>query len=318
MSGVFNLKTIFGNDSIKFNKYSTAVGLGNFDGLHVGHMVLINAVINEARMNGLESVVYTFTRHPENVIRKNLFTPLLTTVDKRMQLLGETRLDHAWFDEFDEEYSRMEPEDFVRDILAERLGARVAVAGFNYRFGHRGRGDSEMLKELGEKHGIRVIIIPAVRIGPEIVSSTAIREHILKGDMEKAAVLLGRHYSIMGKVLDGKRVGRKIGFPTANLRPEDYLALPGNGVYLTKTLYDGVLYDSLTNVGINPTFGGAASVSVETHIFGFEKDIYEDDIEVFFLKKLRDEIRFGSAGELSVQIDRDIKAAKEYFGPASP
>ncbi|HOQ06207.1 MAG TPA: bifunctional riboflavin kinase/FAD synthetase [Clostridiales bacterium] len=311
------MKTIFGNDGVKFDKRSTAVGLGNFDGLHVGHMVLVNALINEARMSGLRSVVYTFTKHPENVIRKDLFTQLLTTVDKRIQILGETRLDHVWFDEFDEEYSRMEPEDFVRDILADRLGACVAVAGFNYRFGYMGRGDSELLKELGKKYGIRVIIIPAVRIGAEIVSSTAIREYVLKGDMEKVTMLLGRHYSIMGKVLDGKRIGRRIGFPTANLRPENCLVLPCNGVYLTRTLYDGALYNSVTNVGINPTFGETASISVETHILGFEKDIYENGIEVFFLKKLRDEMKFGSADELSDQINRDIRAAKEYFGITS-
>jgi len=315
--GSLKVKTIFGNDGVKFNRRSTAVGLGNFDGLHVGHMVLVNALINEARMSGLESVVYTFTKHPENIIRKNLFTPLLTTVGKRIQILGETRLDHVFFDEFDEDFSRMEPEAFVKDILADRLGACVVVAGFNYRFGYMGRGDSELLKELGKKYGIRVIIIPAVRIGPEIVSSTAIRGYVLKGDMEKAALLLGRYYSIMGKVLDGKRVGRKIGFPTANLRPEDYLILPGNGVYLTKTLYEGVLYNSVTNVGVNPTFGETGAISVETHILNFGKDIYESNIEVFFLKKLRDEVKFGSGGELSAQISLDIKTATEYFGLTS-
>ena len=156
-----------------------------------------------------------------------------------------------------------------------------------------------------------------MRIGPEIVSSTAIRGYVLKGDMEKAAMLLGRHYSIMGKVLDGKRVGRRIGFPTANLRPEDCLILPSNGVYLTKTLYEGVLYSSVTNVGVNPTFGESGTISVETHILSFEKDIYENDIEVFFLKKLRDEIKFGSADELSAQIRRDITGAMEYFDMTS-
>lgn len=312
--GSAELKTIFGNEGIKFNSRSTAVGLGNFDGLHVGHMVLVNALINEARINNLESVVYTFTKHPENIIRKNLFTPLLTTVGKRIQILGETRLDHVYFDEFDEKYSRMEPEAFVRDILADRLGAAVVIAGFNYRFGYMGQGDSRLLKELGEKSGIRVIIVSAVRMDSEIVSSTVIREYISKGDMERAAMFLGRHYSIMGKVSDGRRVGRKIGFPTANLRPDEYLIMPSNGVYLTKTLCGGTYYNSLTNVGINPTFGESLNVSVETHIPGFGKDIYGNDIEVFFLRKLRGEKKFKSADELSSQISLDIKAAMEYFG----
>jgi riboflavin kinase/FMN adenylyltransferase len=303
------LKTIFGNDGTKFKRRSTAVGLGNFDGLHVGHMVLINALINEARISGLESVVYTFMKHPENIMRKSLFTPLLTTVQKRIQILGETRLDHVYFDEFDEDYSRMEPEAFVRDILADRL---------NYRFGYKGRGDSELLKELGSRHNIRVIIIPAVRIGQEIVSSTAIREYVLKGDMEKVTMLLGRHYSIMGKVLDGRQVGRMIGFPTANLHPEDYLLMPGNGVYLTRTICGGAFYNSITNVGVNPTFRESRAVSAETHILGFDENIYDSDIEVFFLEKFRDEIKFGSADELSAQIGRDINAAMEFFEMSSP
>ena len=315
--GSAELKTIYGHEGIKFKKRSTAVGLGNFDGLHVGHMVLVNALINEAGISGLESVIYTFTKHPENIIRKSLFTPLLTTVGKRIQILGETRLDHVWFDEFDEEYSRMEPERFVRDILVDRLGARVVVAGFNYRFGYMGRGNSELLGELCKKYDIRAIIIPAVKLGEEVVSSTIIRECILQGDMEKASVLLGRHYSIMGEVLDGKRMGRRIVFPTANLHPEEYLIMPRNGVYLTKTLYCGELYNSITNVGFNPTFGESPVISVETHILGFEQNIYKNDIEVFFLKKLRDERKFKDAGELSAQICRDIKAATEYFGISS-
>lgn len=312
--GSAELKTIFGNEGAKFKKRSTAVGLGNFDGLHVGHMVLVNALINEARINSLESVVYTFTKHPENIIRKNLFTPLLTTVGKRIQILGETKLDHVYFDEFDEEYSRIEPEAFVRDILADRLGAAVVVAGFNYRFGYMGKGDSGLLKELGEKHGIRVIIIPAVRMDSEIVSSTVIREYVLRGDMEWAAMLLGRHYSIMGRVSDGRQVGRRIGFPTANLCPDDYLIMPCNGVYLTKTLCNGIHYNSLTNVGINPTFSESRNISIETHIPGFSRDIYGSEIEVFFLKKLRDEKKFESTDELSSQISLDIKAAMKYFG----
>ncbi len=307
------MKTVFGNESIKFKSRTTAVGLGNFDGLHVGHMALVNTLISEARIHCLESVIYTFTKHPENIIRKKLFTPLLTTVGKRIELLGETQLNYLYFDEFDEEFSRMKPEDFISDILLERLGAGIVTAGFNYRFGYMGQGDAQLLKEYGKKYNFRVIIIPPVKIDNEIVSSSAIRTYVAKGDMERVFRLMGRHYSITGEVKDGKKLGRRIGFPTANLQPEDYLILPHNGVYITKTLYNGNFYSSLTSVGHNPTFGNTPAVNVETHILGFEDDIYRSRIEVFFLKKLRDEKKFKSAGELSEQIGRDIRDAREYF-----
>jgi riboflavin kinase/FMN adenylyltransferase len=307
------MRTIFGNENVTFAERTTAVGLGNFDGLHVGHMALINTLTNEARINGLHSIIYTFTKHPENILRKKLFTPLLTTVGKRIRLLEGTSLDYLYFDEFDENFSRLKPENFVREVLLDRLGARLVVAGFNYRFGYMGQGDVNLLRELGRKYNFKVIVIPPVKVDNEVVSSTAIREYVAKGDMESVFRLLGRHYSITGEVMDGKRLGRRIGFPTANLHPEEYLVMPHNGVYITKTLYNGEFYSSLTNIGLNPTFGDIARISAETHILNFDKDIYRSSIEVFFLKKLRNEKKFKNAEELSAQIRKDVQAAKEFF-----
>jgi len=307
------MKTAFGAENIKFANKTTAVGLGNFDGLHVGHMALVNTLISEARINKLESMIYTFTKHPENILRKKLFTPLLTTVGKKIQLLSETALNYIFFDEFDEEYSRMKPECFVREILLGKLGARLVVAGFDYRFGYMGQGDVNMLREFGKKYDFKVIMIPPVKIDNEIVSSTLIRKLVAKGDMESVFKYLGRHYSITGEVLDGKRIGRRIGFPTANLQPEDYLIMPRSGVYITKTLYDDEFYSSLTNIGLNPTFGDVERISAETHILNFDRDIYRSSIEVFFLAKLRNEKKFKNAEELAGQIRHDIKSAKDYF-----
>lgn len=312
--GVIVLKVIYGNESEYFAKRSTAVGLGNFDGLHVGHMALVNTLISEARIHGLQSVIYTFTKHPENILRKKLFTPLLTTVGKRVQILGETALDAVYFDEFDEDYSRMKPENFVRRVLLDKLGAKLVIAGFNYRFGYKGQGDVELLRTMGKKFNFNVIIIPPVKVDTEIVSSTAIREYVKKGEMENVFRLLGRHYSITGEVMDGKRMGRRIGFPTANLHPEEYLILPKDGVYITKTLYNGEFYSSLTSIGQNPTFEDSAKINVETHILNFNRDIYRSSIEVFFLSFLRDEMKFRNAQELSEKIRQDVVAAKEYFG----
>jgi len=313
MNGVLQMKTIFGAENVKFAIKSTAVGLGNFDGLHVGHMALVNTLISEARINGLESMIYTFTKHPENILRKKLFTPLLTTVGKKIQLLSETALNYIFFDEFDESFSRKKPEYFVKEVLLDKLGAKLVVAGFDYRFGYMGQGDVTLLKELGKKHNFKVIIISPVKIDNEIISSTLIRKNVAKGDMENVFKLLGRHYSITGEVLDGKRIGRRIGFPTANLQPEDYLIMPHSGVYITKTLYDGEFYNSLTNIGLNPTFGDVERISAETHILNFDRDIYRSSIEVFFLAKLRNEKKFKNAQELASQIQHDVQSAKEYF-----
>jgi len=308
------LKVFYGNENKVFSDNYTAVGLGNFDGLHVGHMALVNTLISEAKINGFQSVIYTFTKHPENILRKKLFTSLLTTEQKRIQLLSETALDCVYFDEFNESYSRMSPEDFVKKVLLEKLNARLVIAGFNYHFGYMGQGDAQLLKAMGKKFGFNVIIIPPVMVNNEVASSTAIRKYVRMGKMENVFRLLGRHYSITGVVTEGKCRGRRIGFPTANIHPEKYLVLPKNGVYITKTLYEGEFYNSLTNIGSNPTFGDMSEVSVETHIINFDKNIYRSNIEVFFLSHLRNEIKFKDARELTEQIQKDIQTARNYFG----
>ena len=306
------MKVIFGLDKGEI-KAPTGIGLGNFDGLHIGHMALVNTLVNESRLNGLESMIYTFTKHPENILRKKLFTPLLTTCSKKIQLLDETALNYLYFDEFDENYSRMKPDSFVRNILVGRLKMRLAVAGFDYRFGYRGEGDVNLLRELGRLYNFKLIVIPPIKIENETVSSTLIRESVAKGDMERVFRLLGRHYSITGEVKDGRKLGSKIGFPTANLHPEDYLILPHKGVYITKTLLDGKFHPSLTNVGLNPTFGDVERISVETHLLDFSQEIYKKNIEVFFISKMRNEKRFKNRDELIAQIKKDIVTAKEFF-----
>ncbi|MFZ5989829.1 MAG: bifunctional riboflavin kinase/FAD synthetase [Bacillota bacterium] len=307
------MKVIYGwQENNRFNK-PTGVGLGNFDGLHIGHMALINTLISESTLDYLDSIVYTFSKHPENIIRKKLFTPLITTVNKKVELLGQTRLDYLYFDEFDETYSRIKPEVFVEDILVKRLNMKLAVAGVDYRFGYKGQGDVSLLTELGKEHNFRVVIIPPIKSGNDVVSSTLIRKYIAKGDMDKVFNLLGRHYSITGKVEKGRRVGNTLGFPTANIYPESYLVLPDRGVYISKTLIGGRLYNSLTNIGNNPTFTDCKNISVETHILDFEEDIYGSSIEVFFIFKIREEEKFDSVNELIIQMEKDVLKAREYF-----
>jgi len=291
----------------------SGVGLGNFDGLHLGHMKLIDTLITESRKMGIESILYTFSKHPENILRKKLFTPLLTTVTKKVELLGRTSLDHIYFDEFDENFSRLKPISFVEEILVKKLKIRLAVTGTDYRFGYKGQGDVELLSHLGKVYGFRVITIPPVTIDNETVSSTGIRKNILSGNVHKASRLLGRNYSIAGKVVHGRQIGNKIGFPTANIIPEDYLTIPHSGVYITKTLLDGKIINSVTNIGNNPTFKDVEKTSIETHLLDIDQEIYGSNIEVFFLTKIRSEKEFGSVEELIIQIKKDVQFAREYF-----
>jgi len=288
------------------------VGLGNFDGLHRGHMALINTLLEECRISDLHSVVYTFKKHPEHILRKELFTPLIMTMEHKARLLEKTGLEYLFFQEFDEEFSRISPKDFVEKILVNKLRAKLVVVGFNYRFGYMGKGDSELLKKMGRDYGFRVIVIPPVRIRNETVSSTLIRKYIMKGQMDRVFELLGRYFSVPGKVVTGKRIGSTMGFPTANIVPEKYLVMPARGVYATRTLYQGKWYDSVTNVGKCPTIKNDDEIVIETHLIGFEGELYGEDIEVFFLKKLRDEKQFRNRDELVSQIRLDIEKAKMY------
>lgn len=307
------MEVIRSSDKINYFHVNTGVGLGNFDGLHIGHMALINTLIRESRLNGLASIVYTFTKHPENILRKKLITPLLLTEQKKIDLLREISLDYLYFNDFNEEFSRLSPEEFVKYILIDKLHIKLAVVGYDYKFGFKGQGEVPFLKELGQKYGFKVIVIPAIKCDNQIISSTKIRQCIINGDLEMAYKLLGRNYSITAEVVSGRRIGNTIGFPTANIHPERFLVLPVNGVYITKTLLDGKLYNSITNVGYNPTFEDTKDKTVETHLIDFNQDIYGKKIEVFFLKKIRDEKKFENVALLSEQIAHDMKEAREFF-----
>ncbi len=299
------MDVIYGQNNNKINE-PTGVGLGNFDGLHIGHMALINTLIEESKFVGLKSLIYTFTKHPEHILRKKLFKPLLVTPNKKIELLSKTDLNYLYFDEFDEVFSRMKPEDFVKNILFDKLNIKLAICGFNYKFGFKGLGNISLLKDMGEKLKFRVYVLPPVKVGSDIVSSTRIRNVISEGKLDEVFSLLARHYSIRGEVIHGSHIGQTIGFPTANFYLEDYLLLPSIGVYASKTLFNKKLYDSITNVGNNPTFGNTNNISIETHILDFNGDLYGKNIEIFFISKIRDEKKFDSKEDLIEQIKKDI------------
>lgn len=289
------------------------IGLGNFDGLHIGHAALVNILVNKSKLNDLHSMIYTFTEHPDNILMSKPDIPILITTEKKTQLLGKYSLDYLYYEKFDEPFSKLQPEEFVRNILIDTFNVKLAVVGFDYTFGHKGRGNAGLLKKLGQKHGFRVLIIPPIKVNNSIVSSTLIREYVSNGDMENALYLLGRHYSITGTVKQGEQIGSKLGFPTANIIAEKYMLLPSRGVYITRTLVDGNMYRSITNIGIKPTISaGNTRVNIETYILEFNENIYEKQIEVFFIKKIRDEKKFKDKEELIQRIKEDIIIAKNY------
>jgi riboflavin kinase/FMN adenylyltransferase len=292
--------------------FAKGIGLGNFDGLHIGHMALINTLINESKLSELKSLIFTFKNHPENILRKKLITYQITSIDKKIEVLSDTKLDYLYFEDFDEDYSRINPEQFIKDILIDRLKASLIVVGFDYRFGFKGKGDVRLLKSKAKDYKYRLIVIPPVKLKNEIVSSTLIRNKIREGNMKSVFKLMGRHFSLSGKVVTGKKMGREIGFPTANILPEEYLIMPKFGVYITKSLVNGKYYRSITNVGMNPTFM-EKKVSIETYIIDFNEDIYGCNLEVFFIERLRKEEKFDTLKELTNQINADVKTVIKYF-----
>lgn len=293
----------------------TGIGLGSFDGLHIGHLALIGTLIDECRYMGISSVVFTFLKHPGTILRKGLYQPLITSIEHKTEILSRTSLDYLCFREFDEKFSRMPAETFVETVLVGWLKVRLVVVGFNYRFGYMGKGDAEMLRRMGERFGFRVIVLPPVRVNDETVSSTLIRSYVQKGNMKRVFELLGRHFSIPGRVSDGRRVGRELGFPTANLYPEPEMVIPAKGVYVTRTLVGEVWYDSVTNIGHAPTIREPGVMSIETHLLDYSGDLYGRKIEVCFLERLRGEKRFESRDALMAQIGQDIEHARAWFGP---
>ncbi|MDR1438493.1 MAG: bifunctional riboflavin kinase/FAD synthetase [Clostridiales bacterium] len=292
---------------------STAVALGNFDGLHLGHMALVSALSAKAAENGLASLAYTFGEHPQNVLSAGRRVSLLMNNEQKCDILRGTAIDGVYFERFDLDYARIEPEEFARRVLVGKLRARLVAAGFNYRFGRENHGTAESLEEYGAKHGFGVLIVKPYRVGGQCASSSLIREMVAAGDVQGAARFLGRLFSVRGVVREGFRIGRTIGVPTANIGYGADVLAPGQGVYATACKVGGRLYRGLTSIGKNPTAGPRDGIAMETFLFGFRGDIYGAEAEVYFYKKIRDIHKFSDMGALKSQIERDIGTADGYF-----
>lgn len=293
------------------NRKASAVTIGNFDGVHLGHQKILRRVLDRARAEDRMCAVLTFHPHPSRILRPEAAPPLLQTLEQRLAAVGDLGVDAVLVARFDPALAKLSPEDFVRQFLVDAMRAKVVLIGGNFRFGHRQAGDANLLAQLGRRWEFEVEIVPPVTADGVIVSSTAIRNALREGRLHDARLMLGRPFALAGKIQPGTGQGRKLVVPTLNLATEQEL-LPKNGVYATEALVGGKTYRAATNVGVRPTFDGART-TIESHLFDFNEILANGDLEVRFWSRLRDERKFSGPAELREQVLRDIDQAKEYF-----
>lgn len=285
-------------------KKGTFIALGSFDGIHLGHLKLIEKVVELAKCGNLESMIFTFKNHPLSVINKDVAPKLLMTNEKKKEIFKKSGIDIVNFATFDDDFMKICPEDFIKKMV-EYYGARGFVVGFNYRFGYKNLGDIDLLMKLSTILNFKVCVVKPVKYNKEIVSSSRIRNIISEdGDIQKAIKMMTRPYILKGKVIKGKQIGTQIGFPTVNLDYDKSFVLPRGGVYYTAVRYNNKIYKGITNVGYNPTVEND-KLSIETHILNFSSDIYFQDIELEFINRIRDEKKFSSISELTQQLRKD-------------
>ena len=284
------------------------LALGNFDGVHVGHQQLIKECVDFARNNKGTAAAYIFDPHPALVIKPSQAPRLLVTAEHKAELLAALGLDLLIYAAFTTQVAKISPHDFVRHILVEKLHVQQVVVGFNYSFGFRGAGTPDLLKELGTQYGFKTIVVEPVERNGRVVSSSAIRQAIEEGNIELAADMLGSYPFLSGQVIKGEQRGHSIGFPTANLSVNPGITVPGIGVYAAIARIDQHYYKAVVNVGRKPTFHADYPTVVEAHLIDFQQEIYGRELQLTFLKKIRDERKFNGIEELvkQITIDRDM------------
>jgi riboflavin kinase / FMN adenylyltransferase len=311
------VRTAFGLDEVPRGIPTSILALGTFDGLHVGHQQVVGGAVARARVLGGAAVALTFEPHPLEVLRPSAEPVLLTLVPERLALFEQIGVDLALVLPFDLEFCRIPAHAWLDDILRTRMGAREIFAGSSYTFGYRREGTASRLLEWGHEWGIPVHLVPAVLVSGEPVSSTRIRTALREGLVDEAARLLGRWYSLGGRVVSGSGRGRTIGFPTANLETPARKVLPGRGVYATVVDLDGRRYGGATNVGVRPTFG-ETSLSVETHLLDFDGDLRDTVVTLSFVRRIRAERAFPGPEALALQIREDVARVRELLAVSGP
>jgi len=288
----------------------TAITIGKFDGLHRGHKKLCGSLFSLER-EGVKSLAISFIDSPNNVIN-NSDSKQIVTLEERRLLFKESGISIFIECPFDENLRKTLPRDFVLRLINE-LNMKYLVVGTDFRFGYKGKGDVNLLRELSDELGFKLIVIDKLQDENIDISSSRIREEIQIGHIIKANQLMGRNYFIYGEVVYGRQIGRKIDFPTINIIPSKKKLIPANGVYITAVLLDGKQYNGITNVGVKPTFDDDNTLSIETHILNFESNVYGKEVKIVFLKEMRKEIKFDSAEALKAQLIIDKQQGIDFF-----
>lgn len=303
-------------DLKSFSANSPVLTIGTFDGVHLGHRKIIDALCERAKAIGGESVIFTFDPHPRKVVAPaETSLRLLTTLEEKVSLLEQSGIDHLIVYPFTKEFSQLSYEQFVEKVLVNQIHTRYLVVGYDHKFGKNRQGDFEFLKECAERFGFHIEKMDVLLMNEANISSTKIREAIQHGDFETANAYLGYRFTLHGTVVEGQKLGRKLEYPTANVEASDPdKIIPGYGVYAVKVKVGGVQYAGMLNIGNRPTVNhNADNRSIEVNIFDFDADIYGHSIELTFYKKLRDEQKFSSLEELKGQLAKDKKDTMEYF-----
>lgn len=293
----------------------TIVTVGTFDGVHIGHQKIIDRINELARQSGSESVLLTFFPHPRLVLfPDDNELKLLSTLDERIERLEKSGIDHLIVHPFSVEFSRITAVQYVRDILVNELNVSKLVIGYDHHFGRNREGNLDQLREMAPEYGFEVEEIPAQEIEDVNVSSTKIRKALEEGDLSKANGYLGYRYTLSGEVFKGDRIGRSIGFPTANVKPkEDYKLVPGKGVYSVTASFEGKVFPAMANLGNRPTVSQSDRRILEVHIFNFDGDLYGKEITITFVDRIRDEIKFDSLDKLREQLEKDTLVADRHL-----
>ncbi|MEC3876107.1 bifunctional riboflavin kinase/FAD synthetase [Chryseobacterium salviniae] len=302
---------VFRNFSDYTPQKPLALSLGMFDGVHLGHKSIINELIKVGSENNLETAVLTFWPHPRFVFNPNEDLKLLNTLDEKKFLMKKYGIDTLFLKEFDEEFRNLTGEEFVRQILVDQLNIKYLIIGYDHSFGKNKSGNFELLQKLSKELDFEVEQMEAINIHENNISSTKVRNALLAGNIADANEMLGYPYSVSGTVVHGKKIGRTIGYPTANIETDSVKLLPKKGAYIVEVLVKGKLYRGMLSIGTNPTVNGE-KLTVEVYILDFGEDIYDEKITVTFRDFLHDEIKFEGLEKLIERLDEDKRLTQEF------
>tara|TARA_B100000745_G_scaffold299635_1_gene250915 strand:+ start:709 stop:1635 length:927 start_codon:yes stop_codon:yes gene_type:complete len=296
---------IFNNIQSYSSEKESILTIGTFDGVHIGHNKILTKLVEESKKNNLSSLIMTFFPHPRMVLQKSQEIKMIDTIDEKIHLFEKTGVDNLIIQPFDENFSKIRAKEFVEEILVKKLKIKHIIIGYDHRFGKDREASVDDLKKFGLNYMFTVEEIAAQEIHSIAISSTKIRNAILKGEIKKCNEYLGRNFMLTGEVVHGDGLGKKINFPTANIEiPETYKIIPKNGVYLVKAIINSEIYFGMMNIGVRPTIGGK-NKSLEIHFFNFKDNIYNKTISVEIICKIRDEEEFSSIDELKIQLKKD-------------